>query len=51
MDLKEKRQKQVQLGCAIEQKEVMRAGIRETKGGDELEKICGRKNFQDLVIF
>lgn len=35
----------------MEQKEVMRAGIRETKGGDEFEKICGRKNFQDLVIF
>lgn len=28
----------------------MRAAITETKGGDGLKQICGRENWQDLVI-
>lgn len=31
-------------------RKVMRAGVMKTKGGDGFAKICGRKNWQDLVI-
>lgn len=52
MNLRGKRQKQLAVRRLWQQsrKEVIWAVIMEIKGGDGLKKICGRINWQDLVI-
>jgi hypothetical protein len=52
MILRGKRQKQMPAWMLwqLSRKEVMRATIMETRGGDEFKKVCGRENWQHPVI-